>query len=54
MAVMLFFGSIQLISLGILGEYIGKIYMSAKQRPHYILREASSHPAHENTQVERR
>ena len=30
-----FIGSIQLISLGVVGEYIGKIYMETKKRPRY-------------------
>ena len=34
----LFFGSIQLISLGVLGEYIGRIYMETKKRPIYLIR----------------
>ncbi|MBL4799732.1 MAG: glycosyltransferase family 2 protein [Oleispira sp.] len=34
----LFFGSLQLISVGMLGEYIGRIYMETKNRPLYLIR----------------
>lgn len=35
---MLFFGSLQLLSIGLLGEYIGRIYLETKQRPNYLIR----------------
>jgi len=44
---MLIFASVQLFSLGIIGEYLGRVYMQTKQRPLFIIREivAASLPA---------
>ncbi|MDQ2720070.1 MAG: glycosyltransferase family 2 protein [Bacteroidota bacterium] len=36
-----FFGGIQLMILGIIGMYLGKLFMQSKQRPHYIIKESN-------------
>lgn len=38
MVSILFFGSLQLIGLGVLGEYVGRAYMEAKKRPLFVIR----------------
>ena len=36
-----FFGGLQLIILGTIGIYLGKVFMQTKQRPHYIIKETN-------------
>ena len=42
MVTILFIGGIQLITIGILGEYIGRIYDEVKKRPLFIINDKES------------
>lgn len=43
-AVMTLLGGVQLVSVGLLGEYVGKTYFEAKQRPLYLIRDVVERP----------
>lgn len=45
MAAVLFFAGIQLLSLGVMGEYIGRLFQEAKQRPLYVIAARFPDPA---------
>jgi polyisoprenyl-phosphate glycosyltransferase len=53
-AIVLILGSVQLLVLGIFGEYLGRMYMETKRRPLYLVNEIAAHdPASEKLPVHR-
>ena len=45
-----FFGAVQLVAIGVLGEYIGRTYEQTKGRPVFIVRETSDSPARKRSE----
>lgn len=43
MTSILFLGGIQLMAIGLLGEYLGRLFLESKQRPHYLVRQVLRH-----------
>ena len=41
MIAILLLGGLQLLSLGIIGEYLGRVFMQTKDRPNYLIEESN-------------
>ena len=50
--IVLFLGGIQLFSIGLLGEYVGRIYMSINKTPQYVIKSSPGTAASPGTKQE--
>ena len=50
LSILILLGGNQLISIGIIGEYIGKIYLEVKKRPRYIISDRTNSSKEAETQ----